>query len=132
MLRGLINTVLWFCAPTPGGYLHALIYKRIQKPLQALKGYFLGHFSFPLNLLLKQLLHSLSKPEQQRCLLQQCQGCAGRSLSLLRPREHLSDLPWSRKHQPPVQLTTFDRGRAAAHGVIWLNLIANSPSSNDF
>lgn len=67
MLRGLINTVLWFCAPTPGGYLHALIYKRIQKPLQALKGYFLGHFSLPLNLLLKQLLHSLSKPEQQRC-----------------------------------------------------------------
>lgn len=66
MLRSFINAVLCFCAPSPEGYLHALIRKRTTKPLQVLKGYFLGRFSFPLNLHLKQLLHSLFKPRSRR------------------------------------------------------------------
>lgn len=47
------------CAPAPGGYLHALIYKSIPKPLQVLKGCFLCRCSLPLNLHLKQLCRSL-------------------------------------------------------------------------
>lgn len=136
MLRSLINTVLWFCAPTPGGYLHALVYKRISKALQVLKGSFLGHFSFPLNPHFKQLLRSPSKAgcrqssDGSRSGASSCQAAQAPNPSLLRPPEPRSHLPRRKTHHPSVELTMFNRG--AAGGVIWLNLIVNSLSSNCF
>lgn len=70
-----------------------------------LKRDFIGHFSFPLSLHLKQLLNSLSKPG---CGEAATPAMPGTNLSLLRPQEDLSEVPWG--NLSPSQAMTASLG----------------------